>query len=502
MRGHSPTAGLPRSLRLGGVVLCAAILGLAVAQLVLLLGEARGFARLPLVTRTLTAAADAPASIAWRDRAELLEPAARRVILVTVDTLRPDHLSAYGYPRPTSPVLERLVREEAVRFDRAYAPAPWTLPSMTSLFTSLDPNRHGVEDRGTALASEIVTLATAFGAQGWHTASFVTHIYVSSLFGLDNGFREFHELSIHSEFGEGFQLRADAVNDRVLPWITARGDDRYFLHVHYFDPHWDYDAPEPYGTMFTDPAYRGDASGEWTYLEQFVPSDRRMAPADLAHVVGLYDGEIRFTDGEIGRLFDHLERLDLWDDSVVIVTSDHGEEFQEHGSVHHIRTLYEEVLRVPLIVKPVAGAVASTRRQVSETVRTIDVAPTALELAGLTVPRAFEGASLVPLLRDPGKDRAVYARTVRHGADKEALVRGWWKVIRTLAETGQAEIYDLASDPGELRSLAGTTAATERELTAELAGLAERRCIGCAGTTVAELSDVQIERLQALGYSQ
>jgi arylsulfatase A-like enzyme len=424
------------------------------------------------------------------------------VILIAVDTLRADHLSTYGYERETSPNLDRLVREEAIRFDCAYSASSWTLPSMTSLMTSLHPHEHGVEDRGQRLHPSVPTLAAAFAGQGWYTAGFITHIYASSLFGLDTGFAEFHDVSIDWDYGEGMQVRADELNELALPWIHAHRDETFFLFLHYFDPHWDYEPPPPFDQLFTDPGYAGPARGDWRYLRKFLGADERMEPADLEHVVALYDGEIRYTDHHLGRLFEELRALDLWEDTLLVITSDHGEEFQEHGSVHHVRTLYEEVLRVPLIVKLPGGRPDGWREVVPEPVAGIDVAPTILSAAALHTPPSFEGRDLVPLFSGPGREGPVFARTIRHGSRKEALREGALKTIRTFAGRQTTfEAYDLAADPGELHPLAGATDTQAARFERVLQGRGAPDPLPPeAPEEPVELTSEQLERLRALGY--
>jgi arylsulfatase A-like enzyme len=425
-------------------------------------------------------------------------PRPARVIVVGIDTLRPDRLSAYGAARPTSPALAQLAAE-GVRFDRAYASASWTLPSMASVFTSLGPPQHRVEDRGTRLADGVPTLARAFADADWLTAGFVTHIYVSSLFGLDAGFREWRELSIDWHFREGRQPRADAVVDGVVDWLRFHADQRFFLYVHLFDPHWDYAPPAPFDRRFTDPAYTGPADGTFRWLKRFLGPQRAMAPADLAHVLGLYDGEIAFTDQQLGRLFDALRARGLWDDALVVVLADHGEEFEEHGSVHHIRTLYEEVLRVPLVVKPPGGRGAA-RAVVPERVRLVDVAPTLVAMAGVPAPASFRGESLVPLLAAPGADRDVFARTLRHGADKVAVVSGRHKLIHRFARGDASdELYDLVDDPGERRRLEAELPEVADALRARARAWAAEPGPAPPGAAV-ELTPSQREQLRALGY--
>ena len=433
---------------------------------------------------------------------------AQRVILIGIDTLRADRLSSSGYGRETSPHLDELAREESVRFERAYASSSWTLPSMTSLFTSLHPPQHLVEDRGTRLAPEVPTLAGAFAARGWLTAGFVTHIYASSLFGLDSGFSEWRELSIDWNFREGRQIRADVLNDHVLRWLDQHRDKRFFLYIHFFDPHWDYAPPSPYDQRFIDPNYSGRARGTFRYLRRYIPRDRLVSPPDLRRINDLYDGEILWTDHQIGRLFGHLKERNLWEDTLLAVTSDHGEEFQEHNSFHHIRTLYEEVLRVPIIIKPPGGRPREWREVVTERVGQIDLSTTLLHLSGVDIPDTFEGQTLVPLMKGPGEDRAVFARTLRNTGGKIAFIGSRYKFIRSNAPTGEArvELYDLDADPGETSPVNDIEPELAdrigEEANAWLDRMRESRSRLAGSNLPVVLTEEQREHLRTLGYVQ
>jgi len=434
-------------------------------------------------------------------------PKPKRVIVIAVDTLRVDHVSAFGYKRPTTPNIARMMAKEGVGFEAAHSQASWTLPSTVSLMTSLRPYAHGVEDREQTLHPDVPTLAGAFSKSSWLSAAFVTHIYVSSMFGINSGFDEFFELSIDWKFREGQQLRADELNRNVFPWLAANQDKPFFLYLHYFDPHWDYDPPPPFDTKFTDPNYDGPASGSWKFINKFVPKSKRMSRADLEQVKALYDGEIAFTDHHLGRLFKHLKKLKMWDDTLLVILSDHGEELQDHNSMHHIRTLYEEVLRVPLVFKPPGGRPARWRKRVTARVSTLDVAPTLLDLAGIDIPKTFQGKSLLPLLNYDGPDRPVFARTMRHRSDSMAVINGGKKLIMPFGRKKNAwdELYNLEKDPQERHSIVedypSTTDKLKKEINALVAvGAAE---LGLPGAgKEAELSDEQKELLKSLGYIQ
>jgi arylsulfatase A-like enzyme len=427
-----------------------------------------------------------------------------RVIVIVVDTLRADHVSMYGYKRLTTPSLDTFAQEEASTFVTAYAASSWTLPSTVSLMTGLYPHQHGVEDRGEKLHPKVPTLAQAFSRAGYLTAAFVTHIYVSSLFGIDSGFDDFFELSIDWKFKEGKQLRAAELNKAVFPWLADNAKKPFFLYLHYFDPHWDYDAPDLFKNRFADPEYKGPADGTWRFISQFIPRGRRMPKEDLDHLRALYDGEIAYTDHQLGLLFAELKRLDMWDSSVVAVLSDHGEELQDHGSMHHIRTLYEEVLRVPLMIKLPEGRKQWQRKIISERVRTFDIGPTLLELAGVKIPTTFQSTSLLPLLQNSGSDRLVFARTRRHKSDSMTIIDGRHKLIVPFGQRkGSIELYNLDQDPNEKHSLAEHSGELVRKLGEKMVSMAKynSRVLnlpGAAGGVT--LTDQQKAHLKSLGY--
>lgn len=358
------------------------------------------------------------------------------------------------------------------------------------------------------LSSEIPTLAGAFSAQGWMTAGFITHIYVSSLFGLDSGFITFRELNIDWNYKEGKQLRADDVFGQVVPWVYHHRAIPFFLYVHLFDPHWEYKAPAPFNRAFTDPNYQGKANGSWNFLQQYLPRDRLIEPEDLQHLIDLYDEEILYTDDAIGRFVEFLRAEHLWEDTLFVVLSDHGEEFQEHGSVHHIRTLFDEVLHVPLLIKPPGGRLAEWRDIVTERVRNVDIAPTLLAMAGLAAPPSFTGESLLPLMRSPGRHRRSMARTrtARYGQSVTALQTQRFKLIDGDGGAGNLLLFEWAKDPTESNNLADVRPDLAERLqqrllhyTAQLE--ASRQRLQSARRSV-DLTKEQEQRLRSLGYLQ
>jgi len=374
-------------------------------------------------------------------------PSRPSIVLIFVDTLRADHLGAYGYSRPTSPSLDA-VASRGVLFEQAIASAPWTLPSAMSLLTGRLPSSHRVENDGMKLPAGIPTLARVLKDAGYTTSAVVSHIYVSGLFGFDRGFDHFEDFGLSRDyrFEAGLEPRAETVTDRALEQIRASKGRPFFLLVHYFDPHWDYDPPPPFQTRFTGP-YEGTITGSYQSFSRYVRPGADLAPEDRRHLVDLYDGEIAYTDSQVGRLLEGLRE----EGAVVVVTSDHGEEFKEHGSLGHGRNLYDEVVKVPLIVADLRGKGAA--RRVTEQVRSIDIFPTLCEYAGAAVPPGVQGKSLAPWLSG-GREasRGAVSETIRFDAYRKSYREPGEKIIVRL-EDNRREFYDLASDPGETRNL-------------------------------------------------
>ncbi|MFW5925533.1 MAG: sulfatase-like hydrolase/transferase [Myxococcota bacterium] len=446
-----------------------------------------------------------PSVDAWRQPRPTGLPRAKNVVVIMVDTLGAKHLSQYDADHDTSPGLAKVMDRHGVIFERNIASAPWTLPSTTSLLTSSSPPRHGVERQKRRLDATVPTLAGAFAAQGWQTAAFVTHIYASSRFGLHSGFDQFWELSIDPTFREGMQLRAGQLRSRVEAWIDQRdanADQPFFMYVHFFDPHWNYDPPAPFDRRPVPGIGRPRPElGTWSRLSHFIPKHRLLSEDDLRQAHALYDGEVAYTDHQLAALFSTLEERGLWEDTVVAIVGDHGEEFQEHRSLGHTRTLYDELIRVPLLLKlPGPGRPADVRPRVPEQVRNLDVAPTLLELAGLRSPAAFEGRSLLPLLREPGEPRIAHARTLRL-TELAAVTDGRHKLIRHLGNDRE-RLFDLQADPREHDDVSAEHPERTRRLGERLDRWLDGEGPSPGDREEVELTPAEKAQLEALGYTQ
>jgi arylsulfatase A-like enzyme len=412
---------------------------------------------------------------------------ARGAILISIDTLRRDHVSAYGYVRPTTPRLDALARRGILAQD-AVSTSSWTLPAHLSMLTSVDPGVHGGVDHEHRFNARLETLPGALKRAGWATHAVTSHLYVSSAYGLESGF---DRLDFHQD------RRAADVADKAIALLERLGDRPFFLFLHFYDPHWHYDAPDPFRTMFSE-GYQGPITGTWQAFKDKTRATTK--PEELRHLLALYDGEIRYTDTQLGRILDHLTSSGLERNTLVLLTSDHGEEFLEHGSWEHQKTLYEEVVRIPLIV---AGGGVAPRVEKAPT-SLLDVAPTILAWAGLPELPGAQGRSL---LNASAAEREGYGET-DHTIDgtRKLFLRageGRWKAVLSLDAAGRAirreEWFDLAQDPRETKDARPRADVAEAIVARALLRWRDGRGRG-QGAPRVELTPEQKEQLRALGY--
>ena len=416
------------------------------------------------------------------------------VFIYLVDTLRVDHLGCYGYRRHVSPHIDAFAREASVF--HAIAPSSWTKASVASLFTGLSPIAHGAQDRGDTLTPNATTLAELLGAAGYRTYALYANTWVSEAFGVDQGFGERRLLIGPS----------DRLNRELFDWLgrTTR-DDRLFVYVHTIDPHAPY-APAP---GFRAPFAAAPGSLERasiTWLEDLAARGRRgeAIPASLVEeITALYDAEIAFNDLQFGLFVEELKRRALYDDSLILFTSDHGEELLEHGGVSHGQTLYAEVLDIPMIVKWPRGTVAPSGATGSPA-QLLDVLPTILECLGLPRPPGVEGRSLLepPPGNGPAGGDRVFSYLDLDTRKVQSVTEGSWKLIRRgAADEAQPilELYDLAR--GERADLGQRQPAMAARLRAVLENEAARHPRR-PPPPQAVLSDEVTAELRALGYLQ
>jgi arylsulfatase A-like enzyme len=429
------------------------------------------------------------------------------VLVLLVDALRADRLGAYGHGRPTTPALDALARD-SVLFEQAIAQSTFTKTSVASLFTGLFPYRHGVywggnrenPERVTSdvLPQRLTTLAEVLHAHGYLTAAWVQNSHLRRFMGFAQGFVAWHDQ----------QGPIERINRRVARFAAGPGRRHpYFAYVHYIDLHDPYRPRPPYDALFGDTAgvYDGVDFAAWgAHLDDLRAGRRRLTAGQLEGLGALYDGQLRHVDDQIGRLLAELRAAGLYDRTLIVLTSDHGEGFMEHGFISHSAAPYDELLRVPLLVKFPGGRFAGAR--VGEQVRLVDLFPTLLEAVGVTgrsTVDAVDGCSLLPLVRGgastarPDQCSVAVAEIAEDGDSWTLAVRtGRFKLIRR--QDRPHELYDLVEDPGERVDLAGEGRPEE----AALARLAETIAAERATTASEkiELDSQLVRELKALGY--
>jgi len=441
------------------------------------------------------------------------EPAASRppILLISLDTLRADALGSYGYGRGTSPNIDRLAAE-AIVFERAYSQSPKTAESHMTLMTGLHPRTHGVinwlEDEGRPprrLGDSVPTLAQILREAGYRTHGLHGGGQVAAHFGFDRGFDRYEPggWGASDIFGAARTLLREELLGGQTPW---------FLFLHTYEIHDPYLPPEDHARRFVSPDYRGEVIGSRERLRALAGTDwweqHRIywdrvdpeRPEDVRRVRDLYDAGIHHTDQELGELLSWLRQQPAWERLLVVVLSDHGEEFREHGGFLH-NSLHREVLQVPLIVRLPGGAPARPRR-LSEPVRLIDVMPTLLEHLGLPLPEPIEGRSLLPLLEGRPSPEPVPVRSAWHRAGHRALLDGGWKLIHRGRER---DLYWVALDEGERLDLAGLLPSRAEALGEKLARRVARSAMLAQqfepGAPVV-MDERAARRLRALGYAE
>jgi arylsulfatase A-like enzyme len=417
----------------------------------------------------------------------------RLVVLVSIDTLRADHLGLYGYDRGTSPVLDALALESTV-FDDAMSASPWTLPSHATMLTGLYPSRHGLTSHERYLASSDETLALLFSRAGFRTAAVVNSHNLGPEFGLDRGFQQYRYVEERVDRREP----SAEITDQGMEWLAAGGETPFFLFLHYYDVHSDYASLSEYEARFLRP-YAGSADGTTAQLMAQREGKASLGEADAPNLVDRYDAGILQMDAELGRLFDFLSERGWDDETLVVVTSDHGEEFFEHGGVLHGRTQYQEVLRVPLLLR---GPGIPRKRRIASPVSLVDLLPTLLESAGIAVPEGLDGVSLRPLWAEGGKgleERYLFSEAdhnnVEHDITRSVRYREF-KLLYDRLSRGR-RLYNLSTDPGETTDVSKDQ---ERAVAALSARLDRFMASGRSEAPVRTLSEEEIEKLRSLGY--
>jgi arylsulfatase A-like enzyme/predicted Zn-dependent protease len=392
------------------------------------------------------------------------------VFLITIDTLRADHVHCYGYERIRTPALDSLA-EQGIRFKQAFTPSPITNSSHTTIMTGLLPSSHGVSDFGVPLAAKYPTLAELLKKEGYQTAAFIGTVILDSknlARGLDRGFEfydNFPELTTTKSRWGRLERRGMEVEQRAESWLEAHSAGAHFVWVHFYDPHDPYEPPPPYSEVYKD---------------------------------RLYDGEIAYADSALDRFLTYLKKQGWYEGAMIVVVGDHGEGLGEHHEDTHGIFLYDATTHVPLIVKLPNEREAG--RTVEGQVRTTDIMPTVLSLLGIAVPTNLDGESLEPLVTGAeAASRTVFGET-------EYPLRFGWAPLRSIRKEGfkfieapKPEIYDLRSDPGESHNHYEPWDGTVQKLRKALAELSVKSP-ALEKASPAAVPASTIDELHALGY--
>jgi arylsulfatase len=424
--------------------------------------------------------------------------------LISIDSLRADHLGAYGYAKPTSPTIDALARD-GVLFSRSSSTTAWTRPGHMSMLTGRSLLGHGVVSDDRSLTDDVPLLSESFKAAGYTTGAIVSAPYLEARYGFARGFDVYDDKTINfATHGESYKhVTAPLLVETAEKWLNQHASGRFFLFLHFWDVHYDYAPGAPYDTMF-DPDYKGSITGDNFYFNPAV--NRKMDPRDLAHVLALYDGEIRLVDDHLAKLRGALERHGVAGRTIIVITADHGDEFFEHGRKGHHRTLYDEILRVPMVMY--VPGVRPAKAVVDVETSIVDIMPTVLGLTGLPVPAGLDGMDLsgVAVRGDALADRITFGELYRKDAlnVQTSLRRTGRKVIhhfnRRIVET-----YDVAADPGEAKPLVGG-GAFGSAMVAQLGDLLNalwpvyQGRITSSGVNDLPMDDETRERLRSLGY--
>ena len=391
----------------------------------------------------------------------------RHIILISIDTIRADHVSSYGYQYKTTPRIDAFA-DNAVLFENCFSNIPLTLPAHSSMLTGVIPPTHGVQDNlSMALSDSVLTLPEILQVQGYATYGIISADVLNKRYGLDQGF-DVYDDTFGDEAGKSEmvpQRFADETAAHALEWLEENREKKKFMFIHFYDPHTDYTPPAPYDKQFKHP----------------------------------YDGEIAFVDDCIGRIIDKLKSLDLYDDSLIIITGDHAELLNEHGEPTHGFFIYQNVLRVPLIIKPVGH---SSRTRVADNTSLTDIVPTILGQSGIEIPPHIQGVDLSDYFVRRNHhipDRYIFneclTATKYKGNSLLGVINNQWHYIQTT----RPELYNRIEDPHELNNLIGRQPHRGRILQDQLSRILEAS-VETRNESAAVLNYESRKALESLGY--
>ncbi len=429
----------------------------------------------------------------------------RNVLLVIIDTLPASHVGAYGYERDITPHLDEFAKQ-AIVFDNAIAPSSWTLPSIASILTGVWPHQHQAglhldpytqEDRRMAkMKPDVVSMAEVFKHQGYATAGFFNNPFVHPGFGLDVGF----DLYSYAP-GDNLKIRtAEQVTQTAAHWLEAREDDErgFFMVLHFFDPHLAYD-PSPTFSFPYIQGYKGELKAPFDAdIHKIRSGEMKLSQEDKNFIMGLYDAEVAGVDAELWKFMNFLKEKGLYENTAIVVTADHGEEFWEHGSFEHGHSLYNELLHVPLIMRLPGSYTAGSK--VPQRVTLCDIFPTLAAYMEISLPFKVSGINLMPrggVFTIP--PRYIISENVHYGPQQQAFFSANYKMIINI-ESGRIQVFDLKADPQEINNVFGAVEMPQK-IKEQIQFAADQINEGLKEPANEALLDQETwDKLKALGY--
>ncbi len=427
----------------------------------------------------------------------------QNVILIVIDTLAANNLSFMGYDRKTSPFQDRLA-ERSVVFNRAYTPRALTLPSFASLFSGIHTIRNKVRENWEDVPNDLHLLPEEFQKAGFITAGITAAKPIASKYGISGGFDYYLDTSepqIHAS--EVVSLVADFLDaepeERTVSWSGT--DKPLFLFVHFFDPHTPYSPDPDVLAEFADPDYNGRVDGSLEVFKQHNTYEIEFNEQDIQHTRDLYDAEIRTLDDYIKELFDLLDEKGLMQNSLIIITADHGENLNEHHAIGHGQP-YEIGLHIPLIFLFPNDLGAGTR--IDATVQNMDILPTAMDIIGIPIPEGIDGGSLLPFIEDPSnkenriRDYALACGFYNSENDQGvySIFNGRYRLLKDIGWSETSLLYDVIVDPHEENDLASENP----ELVQYLEDIITVMAAGFEPPDITEIDPERREMLESLGY--
>ncbi|MFQ6103538.1 MAG: sulfatase-like hydrolase/transferase [Candidatus Glassbacteria bacterium] len=465
-------------------------------------------------------------------------PSMPNVLVLLIDTLRADHLSCYGYERKTSPNIDKLAEEGAL-FLNAYSQASWTKPATASLMTGYFPSTHQTTTMGSGLMESFRILPEVYRDKGYRTAILTSNNLVSPLFGFDQGVDLFYygkaqmvrelmlgniirtllrgnqdrkrkvedyfwKLEAILRFRErvDYDSSVDSLNGRFLEWVDEDSARPFFAYIHYIEPHFPYTPPPPYDTRFT--SILPGAYVQPTHNYGFQPFDRMESVERelIETVVGEYDGEIAYLDNRLGAFFYELGERELLDGTIILLTSDHGEEFFEHSMWGHGHSLFNEVVRIPMLIRYPQAIEAGTR--ITAISSLVDVMPTLLDLSGIDDEIESAGRSLVPALREGDRGPVsfdAYGEVLKGGRRAWFYTDGRYKLLKY--EKGLLKktlLFDLSSDSDENRDISDSLINLRDSLLAKMEAIHRSSSSKAVEGESRKIDKATEDQLKALGY--